>query len=151
MPAMLDLRADGSPAQSTPVTPASATEGSIRLVTRRTLWDGGTLVQAVPHLSGLHPAARFTVNPSVLADLGAADGEVVRAVSSRGVLALPAEVDVRMPPGIALLAWDLPDGRAGDLIDVEQPFTEVRLELPPPVEAMGEVDSDGAEGGELHG
>jgi NADH-quinone oxidoreductase subunit G len=154
MPPMLDGPADELPAHQMPAqftpnsTQAAGGNGSLRLVTRRTLWDGGTLVQAVPLLSRLHPPARFTVHPSVLADLGAADGEKVRVVSGRGELTLPAEGDFTVPPGSVLLAWDLPGGAAGDLIDADLPFTEVRIELAP---AIDEVGRDGTEGGEHRG
>ena len=50
-------------------------EQALRLVARRTLWDAGTQVQAVPALAGLHPAARVVVHPSVLAATGTAEGE----------------------------------------------------------------------------
>jgi anaerobic selenocysteine-containing dehydrogenase len=96
-------------------------------VTRRTLWDGGTQVQAVSALAGLHPPARLTVHPSVLAEIGAADGEAVRVSSARGLLVLPAHGDRALPARSALLSWNLPGGRAGDLIDAGAPFTEITI------------------------
>ncbi len=109
----------------TPVPPGGS--GGLRLVTRRTLWDGGTQVQAVPALAGLRPEARLTVHPSVLAAMGMADGEAVRVSSARGELVLPARSDPSLPSGSALLPWNLPEGRAGDLIDAGAPFTEIML------------------------
>ncbi len=100
---------------------------ALRLVSRRTLWDNGTQVQAVPALAGLHPEARLTVHPSVLAAMGAADGEAVRVSSRRGVLVLPASGDPALPARSALLPWNLPGGRAGDLIDAGAPFTEITV------------------------
>jgi NADH-quinone oxidoreductase subunit G len=100
---------------------------ALRLVSRRTLWDGGTQVQAVSALAGLHPEARLTVHPSVLAALGAAEGEAVRISSARGLLVLPAHADGTLPARSALLPWNLPGGRAGDLIDSGAPFTEITV------------------------
>ncbi len=98
-------------------------------MSRRTLWDGGTQVQSVPALAGLHPAARLSVHPSVLAAIGAADGEAVRVSSARGLLVLPAHGDRTLPARSALLAWNLPGGRAGDLIEAGAPFTEITVTL----------------------
>jgi NADH-quinone oxidoreductase subunit G len=105
----------------------SPAAGTLRLVTRRALWDGGTQVHAVPALAGLHPPARVTVHPSVLADLGAAPGEMVRVTSSRGSLLVPVAADFDLPPGTALMAWNLPEARAGDLVDAGAAVTEVRI------------------------
>jgi assimilatory nitrate reductase catalytic subunit len=96
-------------------------------VSRRTLWDGGTQVQAVPALAGLYPDACLTVHPSVLAAIGAAEGEPVRVSSARGLLVLPARSDRTLPARSVLLPWNLPGGRAGDLIDAAAPFTEVTV------------------------
>jgi NADH-quinone oxidoreductase subunit G len=108
---------------------ASNDAAALRLVTRRTLWDGGTQVQAVEALAGLAPPARLVVHPSVLAGLGAAEGEAVRVVSRRGSLVVAASGDFAMPPGTAWLPWNLPGVAAGDLIDASSPVTEVQLEL----------------------
>jgi anaerobic selenocysteine-containing dehydrogenase len=128
-PAMLGLPAVAPAATGAPPPPEP---GSLRLVTRRTLWDGGTQVQSVPYLAELQPPARLVVHPSVLADLGTADGEAVRVNSGRGSLVLPAFGDFSMPPGTALLPWNLPRACAGDLIDATGPVTEVRVETVSP-------------------
>jgi NADH-quinone oxidoreductase subunit G len=118
-----------------PVPPAtgacrasSGPEVTVRLVTRRTMWDGGTQVQAVPALAGLHPQARITVHPSVLGDLGTAAGEEVRVQSARGSLVLPIAADFAVPAGVGVLPWNLPGAEAGRLVDAGAPYTEVRLE-----------------------
>ena len=105
----------------------SAGRPALRLVTRRTLWDGGTEVQSVPALAGLHPAPCLRVHPSVLADLGNADGETVLVSSSRGSVVLAATGDPSLPEGTAFLPWNLPGGRAGDLVDSSAPYTEVTI------------------------
>jgi NADH-quinone oxidoreductase subunit G len=102
-------------------------EGYLRLVSRRTMWDGGTLVQSVPALASLHPQPVLRVHPSVLAGMGAADGEAVSVKSSHGSLTLPAVGDSTLPTGTAVLPWNLPGAHASDLIDASSAVTEVRL------------------------
>jgi predicted molibdopterin-dependent oxidoreductase YjgC len=131
MPPMLGLPPIASPGSGLPPGQLGG-PGTLRLVTSRTLWDGGTQVDALGYLAALAPPARLVVHPSVLADLGAADGETVRVVSRRGTLELPGSGDFTVPPGIAWLPWNLPDGRAGELIDTADPVTELRVELAPP-------------------
>jgi predicted molibdopterin-dependent oxidoreductase YjgC len=135
-PAALGLPQVAPPEPST--TPAAGADGdgspaALRLVTRRTLWDGGTRVQSVPALAKLHPEPCLRVHPTVLADLGNADGELVRVASSRGALLIAATGDPSLPEGTAFLPWNLPGGRAGDLVDSSSSYTEVRVtsaELP---------------------
>jgi NADH-quinone oxidoreductase subunit G len=128
-PAMLGLPAV---APATAGGPPPPEPGSLRLVTRRTLWDGGTQVQSVPYLAELRPLARLVVHPSVLANLGTADGESVQVKSGRGSLVLPAFGDFTMPPGTVLLPWNLPGACAGDLIAAGDTVTEVRVETVSP-------------------
>jgi NADH-quinone oxidoreductase subunit G len=110
--------------------PGAGTPGGegLRLVTRRTMWDGGTQVQASEHLAGLAPEATVRLNPAVLAELGAAEGEKVLVRSARGVLTLPASADPTLPAGTAVIPWNLPGGRAGDLIDSSAVVTTVTVE-----------------------
>jgi NADH-quinone oxidoreductase subunit G len=126
-PPMLGLPAVPPPA-SQPPTSEDGGGVTVRLVTRRTMWDGGTQVQAVPALAGLHPVAQLVVHPSVLGQLGSAIGEQVRLVSGRGSLVVLIAADFAVPAGVGLLPWNLPGAHAGDLIDVQAPYTEVRLE-----------------------
>jgi anaerobic selenocysteine-containing dehydrogenase len=122
-PAMLNS-SDGP----SPTPPATSDPAALRLVARRTLWDGGTQVQALSALAGLHPSPRVVVHPSVLAELGTAEGEAVRVVSRRGSMVLPGSGDFTVPPGTAWMLWNLPGASAGDLIDGADPVTEVRVE-----------------------
>jgi NADH-quinone oxidoreductase subunit G len=100
----------------------------LRLVSRRMMWDGGTLVRAHDDLAQLAPEATVRLNPSVLAELGVADGEEVLVRSNRGSLTVPAIADVHLPRGTALIPWNLPGGRAGDLIDSAASVTTVTIE-----------------------
>jgi NADH-quinone oxidoreductase subunit G len=130
MPAMLGVPDGPPPSVAEAGTPASGQ--TLRLVTRRTLWDGGTQVQSVPYLAALRPAARLVVHPSVIAELGTAEGETVRVASGRGMLVLPIVADFGVPPGTAVLPWNLPGVSAGDLIEARAAVTEVRVEAVAP-------------------
>ena len=103
-------------------------DGVLRLVSRRTMWDGGTQVQSVGALASLHPEPVLRVHPSVLAGLGVAHREPVAVKSTAGALTVPAVGDASIPAGTAVLPWNLPGGRAADLIDAFSPVTEVRVE-----------------------
>jgi formylmethanofuran dehydrogenase subunit D len=110
-------------------TPGAAAVGEgLRLVSRRTMWDAGTLVTAHDVLAPLAPEAVIRVNPAVLAGIGAAEGEKVVVRSTRGSLTLSASGDPKLPAGTALLPWNLPGGRAGDLIDSSASVTTVTVE-----------------------
>ena len=111
-----------------PAPAANAAGDGLRLVSRRTMWDGGTQVQASEHLANLAPEAAIRLHPTVLAEMGAAEGEKVRIRSNRGTLTLPALPDPSLPPGTAVLPWNLPGGRAGDLIDCSAVVTTVTVE-----------------------
>jgi NADH-quinone oxidoreductase subunit G len=125
MPAVLGLPAVPPPAG----TPAGGNrEGYLRLVSRRSMWDGGTQVQSVPALASLHPDPVVRVHPGVLAGIGAANGEPVSVRSGHGALILPAVGDAGLPSGTAVLPWNLPGAHASDLIDASASVTEVLVE-----------------------
>ncbi len=118
--------------------PAATPDGSpafrgdeLRLVVRRTLWDGGTLVQSSASLAGLHPQPHANVHPDDLSRLGIPDGATIRVVSARGDLTLPARADPGLAPGAVAVTFNLPGASASDLIDAASPVTTVRLELVP--------------------
>ena len=131
----------GLPSVPPPTADGPHDESAIRLVTRRTLWDGGTQVQSSPALAALPPAPVLRVHPSVLAGLGAADGETVRVASAKGSLHVQAIGDAYLPAGTAFLPWNLPGARAGELVDSSSVVTEVRIEV---VEVVEVAEADGA-------
>jgi hypothetical protein len=124
-----------APATGTPdggaVRRSASAVGGLRLVARRRLWDGGTQVRTVPALAGLHQDPRLLVHPSVLAELGSADGESVTVTSPRGSLVIAARGDKSIPETTALLGWNIPGTRAGDLVDGSDAFTEVTIAAAP--------------------
>jgi NADH-quinone oxidoreductase subunit G len=122
-PVMLGLPAVAPPSGA-PVDGGPA----IRLVTRRTLWDGGTLVQSSAELADLPPEPVLRVHHSVLAGLGAADGEPVRVSSARGSVVVRGVGDPSLPAGTAVLAWNLPGVAPNGLIDSGAAVTEVSID-----------------------
>ena len=114
------------PVPAPPLEPAAG--DGLRLVSRRTMWDAGTLTQARSSLSGLAAEAAVRLHPATLADLGAAEGEKVVLRSSRGAITVPAVADQGVPLGSAVLPWNAPGARAGDLIDSSAVVTVVTVE-----------------------
>jgi anaerobic selenocysteine-containing dehydrogenase len=116
----------GLPPVPAPMAPPAG-EG-LRLVSRRTMWDGGTLIAGHDALGGLAPDVEVRVNPAVLAELGAAEGEKVVVRSGRGSITVPASGDPRLPAGTVVVPWNLPGGRVGELIDSSLAVTTVTIE-----------------------
>lgn len=103
---------------------------SLRLVSSRTLYDGGTLVAHAPSLSGLAPDTAVHLSPKDFDRLGlgvTADTQV-RVRSARGEVTVPAVSDPGLPQGSASLAFRQSGASAGVLIDSSAPVTDVRVE-----------------------
>jgi len=111
--------------EPTPVPPLDSY--ALRLVVTRTMYDDGTLVQQAPALAGLPADAPLRVHPAVLDRLGVESGTRVRAISPRATITLPVVSDPGVPRGVAAVAYRR-QGGAGDLVDVGQAVTEVRVE-----------------------
>ena len=62
---------------------------ALRLVSTRSLYDLGAMVQHCPSMAHLAPGPRVRVNPHDLERLGLASGDRVRMVSSRATIELP--------------------------------------------------------------
>jgi len=114
---------------------------SVRLVSRRRLYDGGVLLGACDAMTALVPVAEVRVNPHDLEKLGVADGGSVRIKSGRGDVVLSAVVDESVTRGVVAIDFNLdgPSGngsRAGSgsvaarLIDSRQAVVDVRMETP---------------------
>jgi hypothetical protein len=108
---------------------------SLRLVSRRRLYDRGTAVSESPSLAPLVPALRVAASLYDLDRLGVTTDEPVRVRSGRGELVLPALADPALAHGVAVIDFGLaagsedePGGGAGDLIDASLPVVDVRLE-----------------------
>jgi len=109
-----------------PVRPLDAY--SMRLVTSRSLYDAGVLVQRSPALAPLAPGPHVSANPHDLSRLGVKPGDLVRITSARAALVLPARADAGVPRGSVVVDFNQPGEGAADLVDAGQPVTDVRVE-----------------------
>ncbi|MBK5289384.1 MAG: NADH-quinone oxidoreductase subunit NuoG, partial [Acidimicrobiia bacterium] len=114
-------------ASATPTRPARDAY-ALRLVSSRTLYDGGVMTSATPAFGVLVPAAELRVNPHDHDRVGVPDGAAVRVTSARGQLDLPIRADRGVPAGSAVLVWNAPGQSAGALIDAAAVVTDVRVE-----------------------
>ncbi len=105
---------------------------SLRLVSGRSLYDAGVLVQQSPALAALVPGACLRAHPHDLGHLGVTTGDQVRVTSSRGSLTLQTVADATVLRGSAVLAFNQPGPGAADLIDAHQPVTDIRVETVAP-------------------
>ncbi len=111
--------------------PPAADSYSFRLVTRRSLYDLGTLVQAAGSLAGLAPAPAVHLRPKDAEQLGVREGDEVRLRSARGELRGAVRVDPDVPAGVVMTAfglWRAPDRGVNALIDADEPAQLVRVE-----------------------
>jgi NADH-quinone oxidoreductase subunit G len=134
VPPRLSLRLPAGQGMDLPAGAATGrASAALRLVTRRPMWDGGTLQQMSPSLSGLHPPFALALHPEDIGRLGVATGASVRVSTERASLVTPVVDDPAVPTGIAVLPFNLPEGSAGALVDASLPCTEVtvgQLEAP---------------------
>jgi len=117
----------GVPAAKRPA-PVNPDAYKLRLVTSRTLYDGGTMVQHNDALAKLPPAATLHVHPSDLNRFSLGDGGLVRITSSRLTTTLPARADPGLPRGSCWLAFNLGVVGAADLIDAAEAVTDLVVE-----------------------
>ena len=102
---------------------------SLRLISGRSLYGGGTTVQHAPSLAGLAAAATIVAHPADLAGLGLSGGGRLRARSPRGAVEVDAVPDAGVPRGTVWFPFNPRTGAgAGDLIDAAAAITDVRLE-----------------------
>jgi formylmethanofuran dehydrogenase subunit D len=102
---------------------------SLRLVAAATLYGADRVVAASPSLAHLaDDCARLFVHPRDLDALGVAEGARVRITSSRATIELPVAADRRTPRGSAFIPRNRAGTGAHDLIDVDAPVTDLRVE-----------------------
>jgi NADH-quinone oxidoreductase subunit G len=126
-PALMTVR----PGQFTaPVSPQP--DGyAFRLVTRRALYDHGTLVQAAPSLAPLAPTQALRLRSKEIEQLGVREGDEVRVRSAAAELIVPVVVDDTLPAGVTVLPVGLvpvDEPSATVLIDSSSVVSEVRVE-----------------------
>ena len=105
---------------------------SLRLVSGRTLYGSGTLVQRAPSLAPLSPGPCARANPSDLDRLGMGNGGRVRVRSNRASFVVDAIPDPGVPRGSLSLPFNAAEDGvgAGELIDAGAVVTDVRVETP---------------------
>ncbi|HUQ62985.1 MAG TPA: NADH-quinone oxidoreductase subunit NuoG [Acidimicrobiales bacterium] len=101
---------------------------SLRLVTSRSLYDAGALVQHSESLKPLATVTRIRACARDLSRLAVRPGDLVRVSSSRAALVLEAALDDRVPRGSAVIDFNQPGDGAADLVDVNAQVTDVRIE-----------------------
>jgi NADH-quinone oxidoreductase subunit G len=102
---------------------------SLRMVSGRRLYGGGTTVQQSPSLAGLAAPPTVAAHPGDLAGLGLAGGGRLRVRSTRGAVEAQAVPDPGVRRGTLWFPFNPAGGPgAGDLIDDAAPVTDVRLE-----------------------
>jgi anaerobic selenocysteine-containing dehydrogenase len=105
---------------------------SLRLVSRRQLYDAGTLVQACGSLAPLVRTTGLAANPADLDRLGVGTGDRVRVRSRRTDVVIEVVADHSMPPGVVSLGFNLARDESGvnaaALIDASMAVVDVRLE-----------------------
>ena len=102
---------------------------ALRLVSTRSLYDLGAMVQQCPSMAHLMPGPRVRVNPHDLERLGLASGDHVRMVSSHTTVDLPVTAWSGVPRGSVSITFNQPgDINAADIIDAAAPVTDIRME-----------------------
>lgn len=101
-----------------PPVEALTEEYPIRLTTGRRLESFNTGVQSGGYRSPLHRGETIDIHPDEGAALGIADGEVVRVVSRRGAVEVPARYDPTLRPGLAFMTFHFPDDVATNLLTI---------------------------------
>jgi NADH-quinone oxidoreductase subunit G len=102
---------------------------SLRLVAAPTLYGSDRVVVASPSLARIaDESVRLRVNARDLEALGITDGDRVRATSSRATIEVFVASDAATPRGTAFLAVNRAGPGAADLIDVDAPVTDLRVE-----------------------
>jgi len=80
-----------------------------RLTTGRRLDAYNTGVQSGAYASPLNRGETLDLCPKDAADLGVADGDVVRVVSRRGAVEAPVRLDNGLRPGLVFMTFHFPD------------------------------------------
>jgi len=127
-----DASAPGPPLLRAPAAEASkafkADSYKLRLISSRTLYDNGTVVNESDALAKLAPSASLHVHPSDINRFSLGGGGLVRVTSSRGTTTLPLTADPHLPRGACWLAFNLDGTGAADLIDSTDFVTDLAIE-----------------------
>ena len=109
-----------------PAVPVNAY--ALRLVAGRTLYGDDRHTIHSPSVARLIEPARLLVNPADRDRVVTSEGAVVRVSTPTASLDLPVHADRATPRGVAFLAVNSTAPGARDLIDIDAPVTELRME-----------------------
>jgi formate dehydrogenase major subunit len=107
------------PVEHDPPVDRLTPEFPIRLTTGRRLDSYNTGVQTAGYDSPLRRGESLDISPEDGARLGVADGEVVRAVSRRGAIEVPARYDDSLRPGLAFMTLHFQDDIATNILTID--------------------------------
>ena len=94
-------------------------EFPVRLTTGRRLDSFNTGVQTAGYTSPLRRPETLDISPEDGARWSVADGEIVRAVSRRGAISVPARYDETLRPGLAFLTLHFQDDVATNILTID--------------------------------
>jgi anaerobic selenocysteine-containing dehydrogenase len=108
--------------------PGATDAYSLRLVTRRRLYDRGTTVTHSPSLAPLAPGPSVSLHPIDFDKVGVAEGTEVRVVSAAGSVVIPIASDTTVPRGRAVVLVNQ-GARVTDLLRTDLTAVDVRVEV----------------------
>jgi predicted molibdopterin-dependent oxidoreductase YjgC len=112
----------------TDTAPPARDAYALRLVTGRTLYDGGITVAASESLAELVADPVLLISPQDRDRIGVEDGAEVRVTSARGSLTLAVRAEAAIATGTAYLPFNLPGSGVSDLVDLSAAVTDLRVE-----------------------
>ena len=118
---------DSVPAVTAKRVPLDPTK--LRLVVRRTMYDGATLTQQSRSLPSLYNDNEVRLHPLDFEKLGVDEGADVTLVAAEGQLTLPVVSDRGVVRGTAVVLANVPDAPVNILLSPTSPVIDVRLEV----------------------
>jgi formate dehydrogenase major subunit len=112
-------RVEFMPVHHDPPVDRLSPEYPIRLTTGRRLDDYNTGVQTAGYNSPLRRGETVDLSPEDVDRLGIEDGEIVRVMSRRGAVTVPARRDQSLRPGLAFMTLHFPDEVATNLLTID--------------------------------
>jgi len=107
------------PAEHDPPVDRLTPDFPIRLTTGRRLDSYNTGVQTAGYASPLRRGETLDISPEDGERLGVGDGEVVRVVSRRGAISVPARYDSTLRPGLTFMTLHFQDDVATNLLTID--------------------------------
>ncbi len=111
-----------------PLEAVSNDQYALRLVTRRVMYDQGTVLAHSPSSAHLSPSPKVALHPTDFERLGVAEGSDVSVSSARGAITVSVLSDSGVPRGSAVMVSHLEDARPYELIDATAVVNDVRVE-----------------------